>query len=83
MDGCCRYFKVTKVVCFQAFKSSFDGTFWIDDCFGYFFPKIGRFFPNLQATLFGGQASWAKMTSAGGKLTAPPCHPTKLVNKAE
>ncbi len=32
---------------------------------------------------FRGQASWAKMTSAGGKLTTLPCHPTKKVNKAE
>jgi len=30
-----------------------------------------------------GQASWAKMTSPGGKLTAMACHPTKIVNKAE
>jgi hypothetical protein len=30
-----------------------------------------------------GQASWAKMTSPGGKLTALACHPTKNVNKAE
>jgi hypothetical protein len=30
-----------------------------------------------------GQASWAKMTSLGGKLTAPACHPTKYANKAE
>jgi hypothetical protein len=28
------------------------------------------------------QASWAKMTSPGGKLTALACHPTKKVNKA-
>jgi hypothetical protein len=32
---------------------------------------------------FRGQASWAKMTSLGGKLTALACHPTKKVNKAE
>ncbi len=32
---------------------------------------------------FRGQAGWAKMTSAGGKLTALACHPTKKVNKAE
>ncbi len=30
-----------------------------------------------------GQASWAKMTSHGMKLTAPACHLTKYVNKAE
>jgi hypothetical protein len=30
-----------------------------------------------------GQASGAKMTSPGGKLTALICHPTKKVNKAE
>jgi len=32
---------------------------------------------------FGGQTSWAKMTSPGGKLTALASHPTKKVNKAE
>jgi hypothetical protein len=31
---------------------------------------------------FRGQASWAKMTSLGGKLTPQVCHPTKIVNKA-
>ncbi len=30
-----------------------------------------------------GQASWAKMTSLKGKLTALLCHLTKFVNKAE
>jgi hypothetical protein len=30
-----------------------------------------------------GQASWAKMTPLGGKLTGMACHPTKYVNKAE
>jgi hypothetical protein len=30
-----------------------------------------------------GQASWAKMTSLRGKLTALACHLTKFVNKAE
>jgi hypothetical protein len=30
-----------------------------------------------------GQASWAKMTSPGGKLIALGCHLTKKVNKAE
>ncbi len=30
-----------------------------------------------------GLASWAKMTSPGGKLTALTCHLTKRVNKAE
>ncbi len=34
-------------------------------------------------TSLSGQASWAKMTSLRGKLTAPACHPTKFVNKAE
>jgi hypothetical protein len=32
---------------------------------------------------FSGQAGWAKMTSPGVKLTAPGCHLTKKVNKAE
>jgi hypothetical protein len=30
-----------------------------------------------------GQASWAKMMSLGGKLTALACHQIKYVNKAE
>jgi hypothetical protein len=30
-----------------------------------------------------GQASWFKMTSLRGKLTALACHPTKFVNKPE
>jgi hypothetical protein len=30
-----------------------------------------------------GKASWAKMTSLMGKLTAPACHLTKFVNKDE
>jgi len=30
-----------------------------------------------------GQASWAKMASPGGKLTALACHLTKKVNKTE
>jgi len=34
-------------------------------------------------TSFRGQASWAKMTSHGGKLTALACHLTEKVNKAE
>jgi hypothetical protein len=34
-------------------------------------------------TSFRGQASWAKMTSPGGKLTALTCHLTKTVNNAE
>jgi hypothetical protein len=34
-------------------------------------------------TSFRGQASRAKMTSPGGKLTALACHLTKKVNKAE
>jgi hypothetical protein len=38
---------------------------------------------NKTMTSFRGQASLAKMTSLGGKLTALACHPTKRVNKAE
>jgi hypothetical protein len=34
-------------------------------------------------TSFRGQASWAKMTSPWGKLTALTCHLTKKVNRAE
>jgi hypothetical protein len=34
-------------------------------------------------TPFRVQASWAKMTSPRGKLTAPAYHPTKNVNYAE
>ncbi len=34
-------------------------------------------------TSFRGQASWAKMSSPGGKLTALVYHLTKRVNKAE
>jgi hypothetical protein len=34
-------------------------------------------------TLFRGQTSRAKMTSAGGKLITVACHPTKKVNKAK
>jgi hypothetical protein len=34
-------------------------------------------------TSFRGQASSAKMTSLGGKLTALACHPTKRASKAE
>ncbi len=30
-----------------------------------------------------GQASWAKWSQPGAKLTTPACHPTKKVNKAE
>jgi len=33
--------------------------------------------------LFRGQASWAKIMSHGGKLTALACYPTKQVNKAD
>ncbi len=32
---------------------------------------------------FRGQATWAKIVSLGGKLTALGCHPTRKVNKAE
>jgi len=32
---------------------------------------------------FKGQASWTKMMSPGGNLSALACHPTKKVNKAE
>jgi hypothetical protein len=38
---------------------------------------------NNEKTSFRGQASWEKVTSPGGKLTALACHPTKKVNKAE
>jgi hypothetical protein len=43
---------------------------------------------NLNLIKLGGlslreQASWAKMMSLRGKLTAPACHPTKFVNKSE
>jgi hypothetical protein len=34
-------------------------------------------------TSFRGQASWAKMTSPGGKLKALACHTSKKVNKAK
>jgi hypothetical protein len=34
-------------------------------------------------TSFRGQASWVKMMSPGGKLTALVCHPTKKVNKTK
>ena len=34
-------------------------------------------------TSFRGQASWAKMMSPGGKLTALAYHPNRKVNKAE
>jgi hypothetical protein len=34
-------------------------------------------------TSFRGQASWAKMTSLGGKLTAPAYQLTKKANNAE
>jgi len=34
-------------------------------------------------TSFRGQASWAKMASPGGRLTALACPLTKRVNKAE
>ncbi len=45
--------------------------------------KVSYFLCKQKMTSFRGQASWAKMTSPGGKLTAPACHPTKKVNKAE
>ncbi len=32
-------------------------------------------------TSFRGQASWAKIMSREGKLTAPACHPTKKIIK--
>jgi hypothetical protein len=38
---------------------------------------------NKTMTSLMGQASWAKMTSPGGKLTALMCHPTRTVHKAE
>ncbi len=47
--------------------------------------EIGWLFLNVNKNMMSlrGQASWAKMTSLRGKLTAPPFHPTKFVNKAE
>ncbi len=36
-----------------------------------------------QMMSFGGQASWAKMMSPGGKLRVPMYHLTKKINKAE
>jgi hypothetical protein len=47
-----------------------------DRCFSYFWCK-------QKIMSFRGQASSAKMTSFGGKLTALACHPTKRVSKAE
>ncbi len=38
---------------------------------------------NIKMTSFSGQASWAKMMSPRGKLTALASHLTKKVNKAE
>jgi hypothetical protein len=34
-------------------------------------------------TSFMGQASWAKMASAGGKLMELACHPAQKLNKVE
>jgi hypothetical protein len=47
--------------------------------------EIGYFFWNVNKNMMSlrGQASWAKMTSPWGKLTALACHPTKYVNKTE
>jgi hypothetical protein len=41
--------------------------------------------PNVNKKMksFKGQASWAKMTSTGGKLVVLVCHPTKKVNKSQ
>jgi hypothetical protein len=36
-----------------------------------------------KTTSFRGQASWSKMMSPGGKLTALAYHPNRKVNKAE
>ncbi len=40
---------------------------------------IGLTIPHCKQKMmsFRGQASWAKMTSAGGKITATVCHPTR------
>jgi hypothetical protein len=38
---------------------------------------------NKKNDIIWGQASWAKMTPIGGKLTALAYHPTKKVNKVE
>ncbi len=51
-------------------------TMFVDSKVGYSYCK-----PKMMS--FGGQASWARMASAVGKLTALVCHPTKKVNKAE
>jgi hypothetical protein len=47
--------------------------------------EIGELFLNVNKNMMSlrGQASWAKMTSLRGKLTAPACHLTKFVKKAE
>jgi hypothetical protein len=49
------------------------------------FVEIGLSIPECKQNMmsFRGQASWAKVISLGGRLTAPACHPTKYVNKAE
>jgi len=39
--------------------------------------KVGYSRCKQKMTSFRGQSSWAKMTSAGDRLTAPACHPTK------
>jgi hypothetical protein len=41
--------------------------------------------PNVNKTMmsYWGKASWAKMTSPGGKQAAMPHHPTKKENKTE
>ncbi len=38
------------------------------------FLKRGVNYSRLQINIIKGQASWAKMTSGRGKLTAPACH---------
>ncbi len=45
--------------------------------------KVGYSYCKQKKTSFRGQASWERMMSTGGKLTALACHPTKEVNKAE
>ncbi len=38
------------------------------------FLKRGVSYSRLQINIIKGQASWAKVTSGRGKLTAPACH---------
>jgi len=45
--------------------------------------KVGYSYSKPKMMSFRGQASWERMMSTGGKLTALVCHPTKKVNTAE